>query len=81
MLKLEQSTFDDRCQAPQEVTDLIQATQTDVGTERLQKHLNQLPFPHFEAHPDDPELLIRIDESGQRTAGRFVDRKFVAVQP
>ena len=36
------------------------------------------PFPHFEPAPGKAGLLIRIDEDGKRTVGRFVGREFRA---
>jgi hypothetical protein len=50
---------------------------TPEGRARLKAYLDSEPFPHFEAHPTVKGALIRIDEGGTRTAGRFVDRKFV----
>ncbi|MGH9605105.1 MAG: hypothetical protein ACRD3N_05335 [Terracidiphilus sp.] len=43
--------------------------------------LAQKPFPHFEAHPGLPDVLVRIDEDGRRTVGRFVNRTFVPYAP
>jgi hypothetical protein len=49
------------------------------GRERLRRHLASQPFPHFEAAPDQPGLLVRLDEDGTRTVGRFVNRVFTPV--
>jgi hypothetical protein len=46
------------------------------GREQLNRHLAGRPFPHFEAAPEQPGLLVRIDEDGTRTIGRFVNRVF-----
>lgn len=46
------------------------------GRRRVAEHLEQLPFPHYEADADKPGLLVRIDADGTRTRGRFVNRKF-----
>lgn len=43
---------------------------------RFQAHLTAQPFPHFEPAPDAPGLLVKIDEDGTRTVGRFVNREF-----
>src|ERR1017187_1657291 len=40
----------------------------------LTEHLKSLPYPHFEPAPVG--LLVRIDANGNRTTGRFVNRKF-----
>jgi hypothetical protein len=50
------------------------------GHERLKVYLSSQPFPHYEAHPHQAGLLIRIDEDGRRTTGRFVNRQFQAVK-
>ena len=47
---------------------------------RLKAYLESQPFPHYEAHPEQAGLLIRIDENGRRTTGRFVNRQFQAVK-
>jgi hypothetical protein len=53
---------------------------TAEGRERLATYLQSRPFPHFEAAPDRPGLLVKIDEDGTRTLGRFVQRKFTPVE-
>jgi len=51
---------------------------TPEGNARLKAYLESTPFPHFEAHPKIPKLLVRIDEDGKRTVGRFIGGEFVA---
>jgi len=51
---------------------------TDVGRRRLAEFLQSQPFPHFEASPTAPGLLVKIDKDGTRTEGRFVGREFRA---
>ncbi len=46
------------------------------GRQRVAAFLDGQPFPHYEAHPDRPGLLVRIDQDGRRTVGRFVNREF-----
>lgn len=46
------------------------------GVKRLAEHLQSLPYPHYEPAPDSRGLLVRIEASGKRTTGRFVNRKF-----
>ncbi len=55
----------------------IDEVEKPAGRLRLKAYLNSLPFPHFEQHPQRPDLLIRIEESGQRIVGRFVNKQFV----
>lgn len=46
------------------------------GRTRVADYLNSRPFPHYEADPGRPGLLIRIESDGTRSVGRFVDRRF-----
>lgn len=50
------------------------------GRRRVFEYLESQPFPHYEAADDDSGLLVRIDEHGTRTRGRFVDREFRAAE-
>jgi len=59
------------------LSELIQVVGTPRGREMLREQLESEPYPHFEAHPTQTGLLIRTDEDGTRTAGRFVNREFV----
>jgi hypothetical protein len=58
---------------------LISEVDNPIGRKRLAEHLAALPFPHYEAHPKRNDLLIRIEEDGTRTAGRFVTRVFIPI--
>lgn len=49
---------------------------TAAGRERVKAYLASGPYPRFEPAPDRPGLLVKIDEDGARTVGRFVNRKF-----
>ncbi len=51
-----------------------------AGRKRLSNYLKSVPFPHFESVPDSPDLLIRIEASGKRTVGKFVNRTFQPVR-
>jgi hypothetical protein len=59
----------------------IAMVDTPEGRATLKAYLATTPFPHFEAHPEIPKLLVRTDEDGTRTVGRFVERKFVSNEP
>jgi len=59
------------------LSEMIASVDTDAGRERVRSHLGSRPFPHFEACPEEPGLLVKIDEDGSRTRGRFVNRVFV----
>lgn len=49
---------------------------TAAGQERTRAYLATQPYPHFEPAPARPGLLVKIDQDGTRTVGRFVNRKF-----
>ncbi len=50
------------------------------GRRRVGEYLDSRPFPHYEPAHGAASLLVRIDEDGTRTLGRFVGREFQAVQ-
>lgn len=48
---------------------------TPRGIQRVTDHLKSQPFPHYEPS-ETPGLLMRIEENGKRSLGRFVNRQF-----
>jgi hypothetical protein len=62
------------------LADCLGSVDTPEGRRRVVQHLKSRPFPHYEAHPKKPGVLIRIESDGTRTAGRFVDRQFKALE-
>ena len=46
---------------------------------RRAEHLKTRPYPHYEP-ADSPGLLVKIESSGKRTIGRFINREFQAVK-
>ena len=58
------------------LSELLKSVDSKTGRERVNAHLRTRPFPHFEPAPDRPGLLVKIDEDGTRTVGRFVNREF-----
>jgi len=60
------------------LSELVEAIGKPEGRARLRAYLDREPFPHFEPHPSRKGWLVRIDEDGSRTTGRFVNRQFVA---
>lgn len=62
--------------AAQPLSECLESADTAAGRRRVAVFLQNRPFPHYEAHPDRPGLLVRIDEDGRRTVGRFVNRQF-----
>ena len=51
---------------------------TRKGNARVAEILRTQPYPHYEPASDTPGFLVRIEEDGTRTVGRFVQRQFVA---
>lgn len=62
------------------LSEALAAVETSDGRTRLEEHLSTRPFPHFEPAPDRAGLLVRIDEDGTRTLGRFVNRVFTPTE-
>jgi hypothetical protein len=58
----------------------LESVQTSEGREQLAQVLSARPYPHFEAAPDRPGVLVKIDKDGTRTLGRFVQRVFTALE-
>lgn len=53
---------------------------TPAGKKRVEEVIASRPYPHFRQSPGHPGLLIRIDENGTKTAGRFVNRVFIPAE-
>ena len=64
----------------QPLSEALASVDTPEGRRRLQEVLSSRPFPHFRQAPGRTGFLIRIDEDGTETTGRFVNRTFVAVE-
>jgi hypothetical protein len=62
------------------VSECLASVDSEEGRKRVAQYLNSLPFPHYESAPDQPGLLVRVDEDGTRSLGRFVDGAFQLVQ-
>jgi ParD-like antitoxin of type II bacterial toxin-antitoxin system len=62
--------------AARPLAELLADVEAPEGRQRLDRVLAATPFPHYEAHPDRPGLLIRVAEDGTRVTGRFVQRVF-----
>jgi len=63
------------------LSECLDSVDSTKGRRRLEAYLESQPFPHYEAHPEISGMLIRIDADGGRTTGRFVNRRFQAVEP
>jgi ParD-like antitoxin of type II bacterial toxin-antitoxin system len=58
------------------LSDCLRTVDSKAGRARVKTHLAGRPFPHFEPAVERPGFLVKIDEDGQRTVGRFVNRLF-----
>ena len=58
------------------LSECLASVDSDEGRRRVRAYLDSQPFPHYEAVPEAPDLLIRTDADGTRTVGRFVGRTF-----
>jgi len=58
----------------------LESVDSQEGQQRVANFLQSQPFPHYQAHPHQPGLLIRIEADGRRTVGRFVNREFRTVK-
>jgi hypothetical protein len=58
----------------------LEAVDTKAGRARLKAHLASRPYPHFEPAPGRPGHVVRVEEDGTRTVGRFVNRRFKAAR-
>lgn len=68
-----------RAGAAKPISECLESIDSTEGRRRVADHLDSLPYPHYE-QDDTPGMLIRISADGTRTRGRFVNRRFEAVQ-
>ncbi len=59
----------------QPLSKCLESVDSDEGRQRTAAYVASRPFPHFEA-AERPGFLIKTDEDGTRTVGRFVNRQF-----
>jgi hypothetical protein len=57
----------------------LASVDSPAGRARVEAYLQTRPYPHYE-EGGQPGLLLRIDEDGTRTLGRFVNRVFVSME-
>jgi hypothetical protein len=65
--------------AVQPLSEALASVDTPAGRKRVEDVLASRPFPHYRQYAGQRGLLVRIDEDGTETVGRFVDRVFTAV--
>jgi hypothetical protein len=66
--------------AARPLSECLNSVDSAKGRQRLKNYLESQSFPHYEAHPKQAGLLIRIDADGRRTTGRFVNRQFQTIK-
>lgn len=64
----------------QPLSEALASVETPEGRRRIAEVLVKRPFPHYRQYSGQPGLLVRIDENGAETVGRFLNRVFVAVE-
>lgn len=62
------------------LSELLTTVDTPDGRQRVADYLATRPFPHYVPSPDAAGMLIRVEQDGTRTLGRFVGRQFRPVQ-
>jgi hypothetical protein len=62
--------------AARPISECLMSADSPAGRQRVVDLLQSQPFPHYEAHPSERGLLVRIEADGKRTTGRFVNREF-----
>ena len=67
-----------RAGAVRPLSECLAGVDSIEGRRRVTEYIDQQPFPHYEP-AKETGLLVRIDEDGTRTVGRFVNRRFVPV--
>jgi hypothetical protein len=58
----------------------LKSVGSPAGRRRVAEFLQSQPWPHYESHPNQAGVLVRIDANGKRTVGRFVNRQFQPVK-
>jgi hypothetical protein len=64
----------------QPLSECLKSVDTAAGHRRVAEFLQGQPWPHYEPHPHQAGLLVRIEANGKRTTGRFVNRRFEPVK-
>ena len=66
--------------ATRPLSDCLKSVDSPVGRHRVTDFLQDQPWPHYEPHPHQAGVLVRIEADGKRTVGRFVNRQFQPVK-
>jgi hypothetical protein len=68
-----------KARATQSLSEALASVDTPAGRQRVADVIASRPYPHYKQSQVQPGLLVRIDEDGTETVGRFENRTFVAV--
>jgi hypothetical protein len=66
--------------ATRPLSDCLKSVDSTAGRHRVAAFLQEQPWPHYEPHPHQAGVLVRIEADGKRTVGRFVNRQFQPVK-
>lgn len=69
-----------RSAVAQPLSACLDSANSTQGRTRVAAYLESQPFPHYQPYPGHPGLLVRIEETGRRTVGRFIKRRFQPVR-
>jgi hypothetical protein len=64
--------------AQSSLSEIFGSVDSPEGRRRVADYLDSRPFPHYRAVSERPGLLLRIEQDGTETLGRFVGRQFQA---
>ena len=59
------------------LSECLDSVDSPEGRQRVRAFLESQPYPHYEPADGEPGYLVRTDEQGKRTVGRFVQRRFI----
>ncbi len=69
-----------RTAATRPLSACLKSADSPAGRRRVTEFLYSQPWPHYEPHPTQAGVLVRIEANGKRTVGRFVNRQFRPVK-
>ncbi len=69
-----------RSGATQPLSKCLATVDSTAGRRRVADYLGETPFPHYLPSSQGPGVLLRVEEDGTQTLGRFVGREFRAVK-
>ena len=66
--------------AARPLSDCLKSVDSPAGRRRVAEFLQEQPWPHYEPHPHQAGVLVRIEADGKRTVGRFINRQFQPIK-